>query len=121
MEKPAPPSDALNVTDQTLMKKVQSGDKIAFDCCMKDISWLYVVTCFAFYIVEPVADVAQDVFLRVWTCSPMERQRPFKLALRIATNQAFRRAAHSQPSSEQPLSDGFSADEETNLSLPDWC
>ena len=112
-------------TDQTLMEKVQSGDKLAFDL-------LYerhhpAIRCYLLRIVHSEAaadDLAQDVFLRVWTHAHQWIARgPFKAWLyRIATYQAFNalRAANRHP--EQPLSDPDSQpiEEDEAYSFPAW-
>jgi RNA polymerase sigma-70 factor, ECF subfamily len=102
MEKPVQP------TDQTLMEKVQSGDKVAFDLLYE--RYQLVIRCYLLRILHSEAaadDVAQDVFLRVWTHAHQWKAKgPFKAWLyRIATYQAFNtlRAANRHP--EQPLND----------------
>jgi RNA polymerase sigma-70 factor (ECF subfamily) len=102
MEKP----DLL--TDQTLMQKVQFGDKHAFDLLYE--RYQPVIRCYLLRIVHSEAtadDVAQDVFLRVWThARQWNAKGPFKAWLyRIATHQAFNtlQAANRHP--EQPLND----------------
>ena len=103
MEKPAP------LTDQALMKKVQSGDKLAFDLLYE--RYQGVIRCYLLRIVHSEAaaadDVTQDVFLRVWIhAHQWSAKGRFKAWLfRIATNLAFDalRAANRHP--EQPLSD----------------
>jgi len=126
MEKPAPPSDVLIATDQTLMKKVQSGDKLAFELLYE--RYQPVIRYYLLRILhsEPVADdVAQDVFLRVWThAHQWSAKGPFKAWLyRIATNQAFDtlRTANRHP--EQPLSDPDSQpieEDEVYSSFQSW-
>jgi RNA polymerase sigma-70 factor, ECF subfamily len=95
-------------TDQTLMIKVQSGDKLAFDLLYE--RYTLVIRCYLLRILHSEAaadDVAQDVFLRVWThAQQWSAKGPFKAWLyRIATYQAFNalRAANRHP--QQALSD----------------
>ena len=102
MEKPDLP------TDQTLMKKVQSGDKHAFDLLYE--RYQPAIGCYLLRILHSQAaadDVAQDVFLRIWThAHQWSAKGQFKAWLyRIATHQAFNalRSANRHP--EQPLSD----------------
>jgi RNA polymerase sigma-70 factor (ECF subfamily) len=131
MEKPAPPSDALIandvpiITDQTLMKKVQSGDKRAFELLYE--RYQPVIRCYLLRILhsEPVADdVAQDVFLRVWThARQWSAKGPFKAWLyRIATNQAFDTLRTASRHPEQPLSDPDSqpGDEDEIYRFQEW-
>jgi RNA polymerase sigma-70 factor, ECF subfamily len=102
MEKPALP------TDQTLMEAVQKGDKNAFDLLYE--RYQPAIRSYLLRIVHSEAaadDLAQDVFLRVWTHAQQWSARgSFKAWMyRIATTQAFNtlRAARRHP--EQPLSD----------------
>lgn len=95
-------------TDQALMEKVQSGDKLAFDLLYE--RYQPVIRCYLIRILhsETTADdVTQDVFLRIWTHAHQWSPKGlFKAWLyRIATYQAFNvlRAANRHP--EHPLSD----------------
>jgi RNA polymerase sigma-70 factor, ECF subfamily len=102
MEKPALPSD------QTLMQKVQCGDKLAFDLLYE--RYQPIIRCYLQRILhsETAADdVAQDVFLRVWThAQQWSAKGPFKAWLyRIATHQAFNTLLATNRHPEQPLSD----------------
>jgi RNA polymerase sigma-70 factor (ECF subfamily) len=95
-------------TDQTLMERIQSGDKLAFDLLYE--RYQPVIRCYLLRIVHSEAaaeDVAQDVFLRIWThAHQWSAKGPVKAWLyRIATHQAFNalRAVNRHP--EQPLRD----------------
>jgi RNA polymerase sigma-70 factor, ECF subfamily len=102
MEKPALP------TDQTLMEKVQSGDKLAFDLLYE--RYQPVIRGYLLRILHSEVaadDVAQDVFLRVWThAHQWNATGPFKAWLyRIATHQAFNMLRADNRHPQQPLSD----------------
>jgi len=95
-------------TDQTLMEKVQSGDKRAFDLLYE--RYQPVIRCYLLRIVHSEAaadDVTQDVFLRVWThAHQWSAKGPFKAWLyRIATYQAFNALRTAKRHPEEPLSD----------------
>jgi len=126
MERPALPSDVIIATDQTLMQKVQSGDKLAFDLLYE--RYQFVIRSYLLRILHSEAaadDVAQDVFLRVWThAQQWSAKGPFKAWLyRIATHQAFNtlHAANRHP--QQPLSDPDSQtieEDEVYSSFQSW-
>ena len=95
-------------TDQTLMERVQSGDKLAFDLLYE--RYQPVIRCYLLRIVHSEAaadDVTQDVFLRVWThAQQWSAKGPFKAWLyRIATHQAFNALRTAKRHPEEPLSD----------------
>jgi len=119
MEKPALPTDPI------LMHQVQSGDKLAFDLLYE--RYQPAIRSYLLRIVHSEAaadDVAQDVFLRVWThAHQWSAKGPFKAWLyRIATYQAFNtlRSANRHP--EEPLSDPDTQpfEEDTACSVQSW-
>ena len=119
MEMPAQP------TDQTLMEKVQSGDKHAFDLLYE--RYMPVIRSYLLRILhsEAVAeDVAQDVFLRVWThAHQWSAKGPFKAWLyRIATHQAFNTLRTVNRHPVQPLIDPDSQtyEEDDTLGFQAW-
>jgi RNA polymerase sigma-70 factor, ECF subfamily len=119
MEKPVLP------TDQNLMEKIQSGDKLAFDLLYE--RYQPGIRCYLLRIVHIEAaadDVTQDVFLRVWThAHQWSAKGPVKAWLyRIATHQAFNalRTANRHP--EQSLNDPDSqlTEESDDHSFQGW-
>lgn len=119
MEMPAQP------TDQALMEKVQSGDKHAFDLLYE--RYMPVIRSYLLRILhsEAVAeDVAQDVFLRVWThAHQWSAKGPFKAWLyRIATHQAFNTLRTVNRHPVQPLIDPDSQtyEEDDTLGFQAW-
>lgn len=102
MEKTPEPSD------DTLMSQIQAGDKAAFDLLYE--RYRPEVRSYLLRILQREAaadDVAQDVFLRVWTHACQWRARgPLRAWLyRIATYQAFNYLRDTQRHPEQPLDD----------------
>ncbi len=102
MEEPALP------TDESLMEKIQTGDKQAFDVLYE--RYEPVIHGYLLRIVHSETgadDVAQDVFLRVWThARQWNASGPFRAWLyRIATHQAFNALRATQRHPEQPLND----------------
>jgi RNA polymerase sigma-70 factor, ECF subfamily len=95
-------------SDDTLMSQIQAGDKAAFDLLYE--RYQPEVRSYLLRILQREAaadDVAQDVFLRVWTHACQWRAiGPLRAWLyRIATYQAFNYLRAGQRHPEQPLED----------------